>query len=92
MRFTKENMANKDDLDVLSQLGRRVAYLRKSKGMSQLEMSIESGLSKSYISDLEAGRRNVSVLICSRLCMALGITLEELFRGVVPLEMLLKAH
>ena len=81
-----------DDIDILSQLGRRVAYLRKSKKISQLELAIDSDISKSYLSDLECGRRNPSVMVLSRICSALEITLEELFRGIVPLEQLLKAH
>ena len=81
-----------DDIDILSQLGRRIAYIRKSKRISQLELSIDSDISKSYLSDLECGRRNPSVMVLSRICAALEITLEELFRGIVPLEQLLKAH
>jgi transcriptional regulator with XRE-family HTH domain len=86
------NVVKSDDIDILSQLGRRIAYLRKSKRISQLELSIDSDISKSYLSDLECGRRNPSVMVLSRICAALEITLEELFRGIVPLEQLLKAH
>jgi transcriptional regulator with XRE-family HTH domain len=86
------NVVKTDDIDILSQLGRRIAYLRKSKRISQLELSIDSDISKSYLSDLECGRRNPSVMVLSRICAALEITLEELFRGIVPLEQLLKAH
>ena len=86
------NVVKTDDIDILSQLGRRIAYLRKSKRISQLALSIDSDISKSYLSDLECGRRNPSVMVLSRICAALEITLEELFRGIVPLEQLLKAH
>ncbi|MEE3431386.1 MAG: helix-turn-helix transcriptional regulator [Candidatus Enteromonas sp.] len=86
------NVVKTDDIDILSQLGRRIAYLRKSKRISQLELSIDSDISKSYLSDLECGRRNPSVMVLSRICATLEITLEELFRGIVPLEQLLKAH
>lgn len=90
MRSTNVNVVKTDDIDILSQLGRRIAYLRKSKRISQLELSIDSDISKSYLSDLECGRRNPSVMVLSRICAALEITLEELFRGIVPLEQLLK--
>lgn len=86
------NVVKTDDIDILSQLGRRIAYLRKSRKISQLELAIDSDISKSYLSDLECGRRNPSVMVLSRICAALEITLEELFRGIVPLEQLLKAH
>jgi transcriptional regulator with XRE-family HTH domain len=57
--------------------------------MSQLSLSLESGISKSYLSDLERGQRNPTVGVLVRLVKALGVTLEELFRGVVGLEQLL---
>ena len=83
MRSINVNVVKTDDIDILR---------RKSKRISQLELSIDSDISKSYLSDLECGRRNPSVMVLSRICAALEITLEELFRGIVPLEQLLKAH
>jgi transcriptional regulator with XRE-family HTH domain len=82
-------MKNGNSLSTLSQLGKRVAYLRKERHLTQLALSLESGLSKSYISDLERGQRNPTVEVLLRLVKALGVTLEELFRGVVPLEQLI---
>ncbi len=79
-----------NDLSLLSQLGKRIAYLRKKKGMSQLDLSIETGISKSYISDLENGRRNPSVLLLQRIASSLGVSLEKLFQGIVPLDVLLR--
>ena len=80
-------MANKND--VLWQLGRRIAFLRKEKGLSQVELAADSDMAKSYLSELELGKRNASVLVLSRLAAALGTTLEELFKGVVSIETLL---
>ncbi len=79
-----------NDLSLLSQLGKRIAYLRKKKGMSQLDLSIEAEISKSYISDLENGRRNPSVLLLQRIASSLGVSLEKLFQGIVPLDVLLR--
>ena len=80
-------MANKND--VLWQLGRRIAFLRKEKGLSQVELAADADMAKSYLSELELGKRNASVLVLSRLAAALGTTLEELFKGVVSIETLL---
>ncbi len=78
-----------DELDLLHQLGKRVAYLRKQRGMSQLDLSLSTGISKSHLSDIECGRKNPSVLTLDSLAQGLGVTLEELFRGIVSLENLL---
>ena len=81
-------MANKND--VLWQLGRRIAFLRKEKGLPQVELAADADIAKSYLSELELGKRNASVLVLSRLAAALGTTLEELFKGVVSIETLLQ--
>ncbi|MCR5332859.1 MAG: helix-turn-helix domain-containing protein [Bacilli bacterium] len=63
-------------------LGKRIEYLRKSKGWSQLELALESEVNKNYLCDLEKGRRNPSLEILERIADALNISLEELFKGV----------
>ncbi len=67
-------------------LGRRVAHLRKTKGMTQLDLSIETGLAQSYLCDLEGGRRNPSLETLERLSSALGVSLSTLLEGVGSLE------
>ena len=81
----KEPMANKE-LTLLHQLGKRIAYLRKEKGYSQLILAVEAGLAHSYVSELEQGKRNPSIETLSRVASALGVSLEELFRGIVPID------
>ncbi len=66
----------------VEQLGMRIAYLRKQKGWSQEDLSLEANVNKNYISDLERGTRNPSLEILERIADAFGITLEVLFRGV----------
>jgi transcriptional regulator with XRE-family HTH domain len=77
------------DLDVLVQLGKRVAYLRKERHLSQLALALECGLTKSYLSDLGTGPKQSDPQSAEPPLQGLGVTLEELFRGVVPLEQLL---
>lgn len=64
------------------QLGMRIKFLRSSKKWSQEDLSLEAGINKNYICDLENGRRNPSLEILERLCTAFNISLAELFRGV----------
>ena len=66
-------------------LGKRIAHLRKQRGMSQLDFSIESGIAKSYVSELESGKRNPHLFILEKVCLALDVTLSELFEGVGPI-------
>ncbi len=67
-------------------LGKRIAHLRKTKKMSQLDLSVASGVAKTYLCELEGGKRNPSVLVLERIALALGVTLSDLFEGVGPLS------
>ena len=73
-------------MNILTQLGMRIRYLRKLKGMSQLDLALEANINKNYISDLERGSRNPSLLILERICKALDIDLETLFKGIQSFE------
>lgn len=69
-------------MNILIQLGKRIRYLRKQKKWSQLDLALESEVNKNYISDLEKGRRNPSVMVLNRIVIALNIDLETLFKGI----------
>ncbi len=76
-------MATKEkDEAVLILLGKRIVFLRKKKGYSQLTLSFLADVSKTYLSDVERGSRNPSVSTLSRIAKALEVNLEELFEGV----------
>ena len=70
-------------MNVKSQLGMRIVYLRKQKGWSQLDLAIESDVNRNYLSDLENGRRNPTIDVLEKIANALGVTLEFLFKGIV---------
>ena len=62
-------------------LGRNVAVMRTERGWSQSELARRSGVSQSFISQLELGTRTqaqASVLVA--LAKALGVTVDELLR------------
>ena len=63
-------------MTIYEQLGMRIAYLRKQKKMSQLALSIEAEINKNYLSDLEKGRRNPTLLILNKIANALDCDLS----------------
>ena len=69
-------------MDILVQLGMRIRFLRRQKRMSQLDLALESEINKNYISDLERGMRNPSIIILNKIARGLNIDLETLFRGI----------
>jgi len=52
--------------------------LRKRYGLSQYEVARRSGLSRSFISDLEAGRRQPRPLAARSLAETLGVEVQDL--------------
>lgn len=73
----------KSDLDkeALIRFGQNVAALRRKAGLTQLELSLDTGISKSHIADIEKGRRNPSFLSLRRLARGLNAKLSDLFEG-----------
>ncbi|WBH15314.1 helix-turn-helix domain-containing protein [Sphingomonas radiodurans] len=67
-------------MDLVQLLGTNVRRQRKLKGMSQEELSLEAGMKRSYVSDLERGTRNPSVRALGRLADALGVEPALLLR------------
>lgn len=67
-------------------VGARVRELRKEKGMSQEELAHAANLHPTYIGKLERGERNMSIESLEKATQALGITLEQLFRYIKPID------
>ena len=60
-------------------IGARLVSLRKSNGMSQLELSEKTGLDRTYLSRVEAGKQNLTVDTLITICKGLNVTLKEFF-------------
>lgn len=53
---------------------------RKLKGMTQKQLSIYSGVSKSMISAIENESRNPTVFVLCQLARGLGVDIKELYK------------
>lgn len=68
-------------MDMRKLVGRNTARARKAKGWTQETLAEKAGLSQQYISGLENGRRNPTILTIYELATALGVSHVDL---VVP--------
>lgn len=68
------------EAELLTAFGQRLRGLRRERRLTQEGLSRKTGLNQSYISDLERGKRNISLKNLYRLARALKVELEELFR------------
>ena len=64
---------------VLKKFGNAVKNRRKDINMSQEELAYKSGIHRTYISFIERGLRNPSLLIIFKISRILKIKLPELF-------------
>lgn len=61
-------------MDMRKLVGRNFARLRREKGLTQEEVEARSGFSQQYLSSLERGRRNPTVITLYELAQALGVS------------------
>lgn len=60
---------------ILKNFGEKIRTLRKIKGWSQEELAFQAGLDRTYISGIERGRRNISLINIHRIAQALNVNL-----------------
>ena len=73
-------------MNINVQLGMRIRYLRKQQGLSQEDLALESGVNKNYLSDLERGERNPTIVVVEKIATALGVSLSTIFKGIQSFE------
>ena len=67
-------------MDMRKLVGRNLARLRREKGLTQEQVELRSGFSQQYLSSLERGRRNPTVITLFELAQALETTPIELIQ------------
>lgn len=72
-----------NDDDTRREFGRRLNGLRKARGLSQEQLGHAAGLDRTYISQAEAGRRNVTLQTITKLARALNVDPAALVSDVV---------
>ena len=69
-------------LDVRERFGDAVRGRREELGLTQEDLAHNAGLHRTYLSDIERGTRNVSLVNIELLARALDLTLSDLVRQV----------
>jgi transcriptional regulator with XRE-family HTH domain len=66
----------------MDDVGKRIREIRKARSMTQDQLAMATGLSKSFISEVENDSRNASSKNLLKIANALGASVEYLLRGV----------
>jgi transcriptional regulator with XRE-family HTH domain len=64
--------------DVQVRFGERLREIRRKKGISQEALAHLAGLHRTYVSGVERGERNISLLNIERLALALSVSMSDL--------------
>ena len=76
--FVSDERANRLQYD-LSRIGARLRALRRERGWTLEDLAERTGLSRAYLSRLEAGERQPSLSALSEVAHAYGISFSSLF-------------
>jgi DNA-binding XRE family transcriptional regulator len=67
---------------ISDRFGARLRTLRKGRNMTQLDMAIEFGIDRSFISDVERGKKAISLPLLEVIAIGFGLSLSELLSDV----------
>lgn len=73
-------MCNKSE--ILTEFGLVIRELRLERQISQEALADICGLHRTYVSDIELGKRNISLENIEKIANALGVSIEFIFRKV----------
>ncbi len=71
-------------MDIRRRVGVNLKRLRTARGLSQEELAFESGLHRTYISGVERGVRNPTVLVLQEIATALEVPAARLLEERRP--------
>ena len=65
--------------DIRIKVGNRIRQLRKELLLSQESLAFKAGLDRTYISSVENGKRNLSIMSLEKIIVALDCSVAEFF-------------
>ena len=65
-------------MDVRVRVGLNVQKARRARGVSQEELAHLAEMHQTYLSGVERGKRNPSILVLDRIATALGLDIADL--------------
>ncbi|MBU0696143.1 MAG: helix-turn-helix transcriptional regulator [Bacteroidetes bacterium] len=66
-------------MDIREKIGLRIKELRKGLSLTQEVLAFKANLDKTYVNEVENGKRNISVINLEKIVLALEISVKEFF-------------
>jgi transcriptional regulator with XRE-family HTH domain len=68
-------------MTVQQRVSKNIQRLRREKDLSQEEVAHLADIHQTYLSGVETGKRNPSILVVERISKALGVDISEIFKA-----------
>jgi transcriptional regulator with XRE-family HTH domain len=68
-------------VNLLGTVSKNIKYFRKSANLTQEALGVKSKLSSDYLSRLELGKENISILTLEKIAKALGVKPSRLLES-----------
>jgi transcriptional regulator with XRE-family HTH domain len=84
--MSRQNGTNRNakDKEYLFRIGDNIRKVRKERGYSQEAFADIAGFSRSYYTEIETGKRNISVLNLIKIIEALNVDPNEIIGSLKP--------
>ncbi|MGN6475772.1 MAG: helix-turn-helix domain-containing protein [Flavipsychrobacter sp.] len=66
-------------MDIRLKVGQRIKELRKDLHLTQESLAFKAEVDKTYLNEVENGKRNVSVINLEKIVFALEVSVKEFF-------------
>lgn len=67
---------------ITTKFGKRIKQIRLERGISQEKFALSIEMDRTYYASVESGKRNISIVNIEKIAKGLGVSLEELFKGI----------
>ncbi|MGH1375088.1 MAG: helix-turn-helix domain-containing protein [Alphaproteobacteria bacterium] len=75
------SIAHNGEMENLEDIGRNISQLRKSQKLSQEDLSRLAEIDRSYISEIENGHKNPSVMTIIKISRALKVGVDDIIKS-----------
>ncbi len=70
-------------MDIRTKIGQKIRELRKGLELTQEALSGKADVDKTYLNEVENGKRNISVVNLEKIIVSLEVTIQDFFTNEV---------
>jgi predicted transcriptional regulator len=79
---TRRSVEHNSSMQVRERFGKRLRELRHERNFTQMQMAIDLGMDRSFLSDLERGRKSITLPFIERIAVGLQLSLSDLLKDL----------